>query len=81
MKKFTLLLAASLAVALLMTGCFAGTEPMPTATPTSTVAPTATDAPTDAPTAAPAATDMPTNAPAASDGLEVAPSPSASTAP
>lgn len=84
MKKLSLILAAAAAVAMLMTGCFGTVEPtptqMPTTAPTVEATPTATVMPTDLPaaTAAPEATagtaDM-------SEGLEVAPSPSASTAP
>ena len=93
MKKFALILAAAMAAALLLTGCFSEPQPAPTAMPssdpTATVVPAATDAPTDAPSVNPSA------APEASDsladnltegltdgnGLNVAPSPSASTNP
>lgn len=82
MKKFALILAASMAAALLLTGCFSAPQPSPTAMPssdpTATVVPAATDAPTDAPSAVPEISAQPTGA---EDGLNVAPSPSASTNP
>ncbi len=81
MKKVSLILATVMAVALLMTGCFGTTTPAPTTAPTAMPTATATTEPTA--TTMPTATDAPavTDLPAASDGLEVAPSPSASTAP
>ena len=84
MKKLSLMMAAAIAVAMLMTGCFGNVMPAPTQAPTmmptATVMPTATAEPI--PTDAPAATDVvPTVLPEATEGLKVAPSPSASTAP
>ena len=78
-----LILAAAAAVAMLMTGCFGTVEPtptqMPTTAPTVEATPTVTVMPTDVPaTNVPEATASATDA---SQGLEVAPSPSASTAP
>ena len=89
MKKFALIAAMALAAALLLTACFGGMEPtptqMPAVDPTDAPAPSPTDAPlmpSDAPlaTVLPNASDLP-DMPDATDGLNVAPSPSASTNP
>lgn len=83
MKKISLILAAVMAVAMLMTGCFGTVAPAPTQAPTmrptATPMPTATAAP--AATVLPAATDAPSVQPEGTEGMKVAPSPSASTAP
>lgn len=86
--KMTLMIAAVAAIALLMTGCFNTVQPAPTQNPTTqptataTTAPTATDVPvpSDLPTTSSDIVDT-TEVPGATGGLEVAPSPSASTAP
>ena len=91
MKKFALIAAMVLAAALLLTGCFGSmTDPtptqMPAVDPTATLQPVPTDAPlmpSDAPLATnliPDVTDLPV-LPDTTDGLNVAPSPSASTNP
>ncbi len=88
--KMSLLIATLVAAALLLTGCFSAMQPEPTQNPTTepttqntaTGMPAATDmiVPTDMPTTSSDILDT-TDLPNASDGLEVAPSPSASTAP
>ena len=83
MKKVSLILAAAMAAALLLTGCFGMTEPSPTATPTAAPTATASAAADATPTIAPTATaliDM-TDAPNATGDAMVSPNPSASTAP
>ena len=82
MKKLSLILATVMAAALLLTGCFGTTDPAPTALPTATPTATATVAPTatDAPMTSPDVTNM-LEATGTPGSLDVAPSPSASTAP
>ena len=82
MKKVSLILATVMAAALLLAGCFGTTEPAPTATPTANPTATATAAPTasTAPMTSPEATNM-LESTGEPGGLDVAPSPSASTAP
>jgi len=87
MKRLSLMFAAAMTVAMLMTGCFGTVEPTPTVAPTlsPTTAPTATAEATILPTATvvPVATAdaMESMMPDVTEGLKVAPSPSASTAP
>ena len=82
MKKLSLILATVMAAALLLTGCFGMTEPAPTAMPTANPTATATAAPTasDVPMTSPDVTNM-LEATGEPGSLDVAPSPSASTAP
>lgn len=82
MKKLSLILATVMAAALMLTGCFGTPAPTPTAMPTVNPTATATAAPTatDAPMASPTVTNM-LEATGEPGSLDVAPSPSASTAP
>lgn len=76
MKKIIAVLAALLSVALLTTGCFNAAQPAPTDAPTTIP----TDIPITDATNAPAPTDA-VDATNATDGLNVAPSPFATTTP
>ena len=80
MKKLSLILATVMAAALMLTGCFGTPAPTPTALPTVNPTATATAAPTAAPMASPTVTNM-LEATGEPGSLDVAPSPSASTAP